>query len=131
MNVRSTPPLWNASLESDRATDATSGKIDRNRMTRTVGQMKTHRAAPSERQAPSEVVARRMARARRAGPSWIDSPGSVSMTLSLDAKAGDVCSELLVLPGLVGDGVPSVRDRLAGGGFVELAGEVLADGSVE
>src|SRR6478672_7192005 len=131
MNVRSMPPLWKASLETDRATDAMSGKIDRNRMTMTVGQMKTQRAAPSERQAPSEVVARRMARARRAGPSWIGPPGSVSMTLSLDAKAGDVGSELLVLPGLVGDAIPAVRDRLFRAGFIELTGEVLGEGRVQ
>ena len=45
--------------ESDRATEATSGKIDRTRMRRTVGQMNSHLAAPSERHAPSVSVARR------------------------------------------------------------------------
>ena len=59
MNLRSTPPWWKASLESDRASEATSGNRDRNRMNRTVGQMNSQRAVESERHAPSEVIARR------------------------------------------------------------------------
>src|SRR4029079_5037787 len=125
MNLRSTPPWWNASLESDRATEATSGKIERTRMRRTAGQMKSHLAAPSERQAPSVSVARRVARTRRADPVGTGSRGSSSSELSLDAKTGGVGSELLVLSDLVGDGIPTVRDGLLGGGGVELLGEIL------
>jgi len=59
MNLRSTLPCRNASFETDRASEATSGNSERNRMNRTVGQMNSQRAAPSERHAPSEVIARR------------------------------------------------------------------------
>ena len=52
-------PFAKTSFESASVSDATSGKIDRNRMTTTVGQMKTHLAAPSERQPPSDPIARR------------------------------------------------------------------------
>ena len=52
-------PFANTSSEKASVSDATSGKIDRNRMTTTVGQMNTHRAAPSERQPPSDRIARR------------------------------------------------------------------------
>ena len=75
MNLRSIPPLLNASLESERATDAISGNSERHRMTMTVGQMNSHLAAPSERMAPSVVDARREIR---------------PVALALDAKAGDV-----------------------------------------
>jgi len=52
------------SFETDRASDATSGKIERARIRRTAGQTKSQRAAPSERQAPSVWVARRRMRGR-------------------------------------------------------------------
>src|SRR3954454_11571040 len=116
MNLRSTPPRWKLSRDSESASEATSGNSDRNRMTRTVGQMNTHLAAPSERHPPSVVGARRV---------------TPSIALPLDAKAGDVRSELLVLPGLVRDRVPAVRDRLLGAGLVELASEVLGERGVE
>src|SRR5437773_107094 len=131
MSLRSTPPWWNASLDRDRATDATRGKIDRTRMRSTAGQMNSHLAAPSERHAPSVPVAWRAALTRRADPEGTGSWGAASIELSLDAKTGDVGSELLVLSGLVGDGIPSVRDRLLGAGGVELLGEVLRNRSVE
>jgi hypothetical protein len=112
-------------LDRERASEATNGKIDRKRMTMTAGQMKTHLAAPSDRHAPRVSDARWVARTRRAGPLGIGPPGSVSTTLSLDAKAGDIGSELLVLARVVGDAVPAVRDRLLGAGLVELTGEEL------
>jgi hypothetical protein len=62
MNLRSTPPWWKARLESDSASEATSGNSDRMRMNRTVGQMNSQRAARSERHAPSDVIARRGSR---------------------------------------------------------------------
>ena len=40
--------MLKASFETDSATEAMSGKIDRKRMTMTAGQMKTHLAAPSD-----------------------------------------------------------------------------------
>jgi hypothetical protein len=52
-------PFVKTSFEKASVSDATSGKIDRKRMTRTVGQMNTQRAAPSERQPPSDRIARR------------------------------------------------------------------------
>src|SRR5678815_3834368 len=113
------------------AIDATRGKIERTRMRSTAGQMKSHLAAPSERQAPSVSVARRAARTRRADPDGTGSSGSSSNALSLDAKTGDVGSELLVLSGLVGDGIPSVRDCLLGAGGIELLGEILRHRSVK
>ena len=70
-------------------------------MSKTAGQMKSHLAAPSERHAPSVSVARREAAPRRADPLWTGSRGSSSMGLLLDAKTGDVGSELLVLADLV------------------------------
>src|SRR6476661_9900504 len=101
MNLRSTPPWWNASLESDRATEATRGKIERTRIRRTAGQMNSHLAAPSERHASSVSVARRAALPRRADPEGTGSSGWSSSGLSLDAKTRDVGSELLVLSDLV------------------------------
>src|SRR4026208_1213212 len=62
MNLRSTPPWWNASFESERANEATKGNSDRTRMNRTVGQMNSQRAVPSERHAPRAEIARRGAR---------------------------------------------------------------------
>src|SRR5580765_4523767 len=131
MNLRSTPPWWNASLESDRAIEATSGKIERMRMRSTVGQMNNHLAAPSERHASSVSVARRAARARRTDPEGTGPVGPGSNELSLDAEAGDIGSELLVLSGLVGDGIPAVRDGRLGGGGIELLGEILGQRRVE
>src|SRR5215211_365905 len=134
MSLRSMPPWWNASFENDRATEATSGKIERTRIRRTAGQMKSHLAAPSERQASSVSVARRRAaerRSRSADPARTGSPGSSFNELSLDAKAGDVGSELLVPSDLVGDGIPPVRDGLLGAGGIELLGKVLRHGGVE
>src|SRR6478672_2887425 len=131
MKWRSTPPLTNWSRDRDRATDATSGNSDRARMNRTVGQMNSQRAAPSERSAPSEVIARRGSRVRGDWPSMASSPGSVVSVLPLDAKAGDVGSELLVLSGLIGDRVPAVLDGVLGAGRIELLGKVLRDGGVE
>src|SRR4029079_13265159 len=96
MNLRSTPPWWNASLESDRATEATSGKIERTRMRRTAGQMKSHLAAPSERQAPSVSVARRVARTRRADPVGTGSRGASSSELSPDGTHARARRELPV-----------------------------------
>src|SRR3954447_13148933 len=131
MSLRSTPPWWNASLASDRATDAISGKIDRMRMSRTAGQMNSHLAAPSDRHASSVSVARRAARPRRADPVGIGSSGCASSELPLDAKTGDIGSELLVPSDLVGDGIPPVHDRLLGAGGVELLRKVLRHGRVE
>src|SRR6266550_2239948 len=131
MNLRSTPPWLNASRESDNATDATSGKIESARMRSTVGQMNSHRAAPSERHAPSVPVARRVARTRRADPDGIGSGGSRSSELSLDAETGDIGSELLVLSGLVGDRVPTLGDGLLGAGGIEFLGKVLRAGGVQ
>ena len=51
--------------------------------------MNSHRAAPSERHAPSVSVARRVARTRRADPVGIGSGGSRSRELPLDAEAGE------------------------------------------
>src|SRR5262245_20130331 len=116
MTWRSTPPLWKLSFEIDSATEPSSGNSDRHRMTMTVGQMNSHLAAPSERQAPSVEDARRETR---------------SNELALDAKARDVGGELLVLADLVGDLVPAVRDGLLGAGLVELARQVLGDRRVE
>src|SRR5437867_11705696 len=127
MNLRSTPPWRKASLERDSATEATSGKIERTRMSRTVGQMNNHLAAPSERQASSVSAARRVARPRSADPPGTGFSGFSSSELSLDAKAGDVSSELAVLSGLVRDGVPTIRDGPLGPGGVELSGEVLGE----
>jgi len=39
--------------------EAMSGKIETRRMSRTVGQMKSHLVALSERNAPSDAIARR------------------------------------------------------------------------
>src|SRR5215212_1261028 len=125
MILRSTPPWWKASLPSDSATDATSGKIERTRIRRTADQMNSHLAAPSDRHASAVWAARRVARARRADPEGTGSRGSSSSELSLDAKAGDVGSELLVLPDLFRDGIPPVRDGLLGAGGIELPGEIL------
>src|SRR5438874_2657602 len=90
------------------ASAATS--IHRNRMTMTAGQMKTQRAAPSDRQAPRVSAARRVARVRSAGPSGTGASDSASTTLSLDAKAGDIGAELGVLARLVRDPVPAIGD---------------------
>src|SRR4051794_39050103 len=125
------PPWWNASFENDSATEAMRGKIDRARIRRTAGQMNSHLAAPSERHASRVSVARRVARPRSADPVRIGSPGCTSGELALDAKTGDVGGELLVLPGLIGDRIPPVRDRLLGAGGIELSGEVLRNGRVE
>src|SRR6478752_4652560 len=100
-------------------------------MTMTAGQMRTHLAAPSDRHAPRVLDARWVARTRRAGPSGTRPPGSVSTTLSLDAKAGDIGSELLVLARLVGDAVPAIGDRLLGAGLIELTGEELRERGVQ
>jgi hypothetical protein len=97
----------------------------------TAGQMRTHLAAPSDRHAPSVFDARSVARTRRAGPLGTGPPGSVSTTLSLDAKAGDIGSELLVLARLVGDAVPAIRDRLFRGRGIELTGEELGERGVQ
>src|SRR6266480_6551832 len=126
-----TPPGTKTSFERDRAIEATRGKRERARIRRTAGQMNSHRAAPSERQAPSVSVARRTAVRRGAGPGRPGSRGGSSIELFLDAKTGDVGSELLVLPGLVGDAVPAVGDGLLGAGLVELLGKVLRDGRVQ
>src|SRR6476661_9780790 len=131
MNLRSTPPWWNPSLERDRAIEATRGKIDRTRMRMTAGQMNSHLAAPSERHESRVSVALRVARPRRADPVRTGSPGCRSGELALDAKTGDVGSELLVLSDFVGDGIPPIRDRLLGGGGIELTGKVLRHGGVE
>src|SRR5258706_11483565 len=131
MNLRSTPPWWNASLESDNAIEATSGKIERTRMRSTVGQMNSHLAAPSDRHESSVSVARRVARARRADPDGTGPLGPGSNELSLDAEAGDIGSELLVLSGLVGDGIPAVRDFRLGGCGISLLGEILGQRRVE
>ena len=72
-----------------------------------------------------------MARTRRAGPLGSGPPGSVIYELSLDAKAGDIGSELLVLAGVVGDVVPAIRDGLLGAGLVQLTGEELGERGVE
>src|SRR5436309_758979 len=101
------------------------------RMRRTVGQMNSHLAAPSERHAPREEIARCVARAPRADRPGIGSSGSRSMDLPLDAKAGDIGLELLVLACLVRDGIPAVGDLLLGHGRVVLTGQVLGEGRVE
>src|SRR5437763_647589 len=93
--------------------------------------MKSHLAAPSERHASRVSVARREAVRRGAGPVRPGSRGGSSIELLLDAKAGDVGSELLVLSGLIGDLVPTVGDGLLGAGLVALLGKVLGDGGVE
>src|SRR5690349_21687925 len=92
--------------------------------------MKSQRAAPSERNAPNAATERAEADARRPDPVGIGSSSSSSL-LPLDAKAGDVRGELLVLSDFVGDAVPAIRDRALGPGFVQLPGEVLGDGGVE
>jgi len=120
-----------ARRDSDRATDATSGKIDRTRIRRTVGQMKSHLAAPSERHASRVEVARRVARCRRADPEGTGSSGIKSSELSLDAKTRDVGGQLTVPSGLVRYGIPAIGDGLLGAGGVELLREVLRDGRVE
>src|SRR5712691_7946324 len=111
------PPLRRTRFETESATDARSGKSDRKRMTRTVGQMKIQRAASSERHAPSEETARRVARALRSDLVGAGPRGSRSMGLSLDAKAGDVGRQLVGLPCSLGDLVPAVGDGLLGGGL--------------
>src|SRR5579859_1850838 len=131
MKLRSTPPALKTSFEKDRAIETTSGKTDRARMSRTAGQMKSHLAAPSERQAPRVSAARRAAWPRRADPTGTGSRGSVSTELLLDAKTGDIGSELLVLPDLVGDRVPAIPDGLLGARRVEHIGKVLGDGRVK
>ena len=40
-------PFWNTRFEKARVSEPTSGKIDRHRTNRTVGQMKIHLADPS------------------------------------------------------------------------------------
>ncbi len=45
-------PCWNTRFETDSTSDATSGKIDSSRMTRTAGQMNNHLASASERITP-------------------------------------------------------------------------------
>src|SRR5260221_3661898 len=114
MKSSSTPPGLKTSFETDKAIDATSGKTDSARMSRTAGQMKNQRAAPSERHAPSVSDARRVARPARSGPVRTGS-GSRSIGL-LGAKTGDVRGELLVLSDLVSDRVPAIGDgRLCAG----------------
>ncbi len=44
----STLPFWKTSLPNARVSEAKSGKIERHRMMTTLGQMKVHRAAPSD-----------------------------------------------------------------------------------
>src|SRR4051812_21091730 len=111
MNVRSTRPGLKTSFETDRATDATSGKIESARIRRTAGQTKSQRAAPSDRHAPSVSVARDRARVRRrvggAEPVRLGSSAAGAVLL-LDAKTGHVRGELLVLSDGVGDLVPAV-----------------------
>src|SRR6266581_1429141 len=131
MKLRSMWPGLKTSFETESATDATRGKSERARIRRTAGQMKSHLAAPSERHAPNVSVARRAAVRREAGPGGPGSRGGSSTVLLLDAKTGDVGSELLVLSGLVGDLVPAVGDGLLGADLVELLGKVLRDGRVE
>src|SRR5258705_1198752 len=114
MSLRSTPPWWKASRDRDSATDAKRGKIESSRMMMTVGQMKSHRAAPSERHASSVSAARRVARAVRADPGGAGLTGCSSIELPLDAEAGDIRSQLGILAGLLADGVPAIRDRLLG-----------------
>src|SRR5437667_12894798 len=94
MSLRSTPPWWNASLDWDRATDATRGKIDRTRMRSTAGQMNSHLAAPSERHAPSVPGGWGAALTRGADPEGTGSWGAAAIELSLDALTGDAGSEL-------------------------------------
>src|ERR687885_1376793 len=101
------------------------------RMRRTAGQMNSHLAAPSDRHTPRTWTAPRVARSRRADPGRIGSGDFRSNGLSLDAKAGDVRSELLVLARVVGDLVPAVDDGLLGTRGVELPREVLRDRGVE
>src|SRR5436190_1593818 len=132
MNERSTLPGLKTSLESEIATDATSGKSESVRTSRTAGHMKSQRAAPSERHAPSRSVVRWRAAERGAGPPMRPGSGGGGATaLLLDAKTRDVGSELLILSGLVGDLVPAVGDGLLGAGLVELLRKVLRDRRVQ
>src|SRR5688500_4558608 len=125
-------PRAKPSSENASVNDATSGKIDRNRMTTTVGQMNTHRAAASERQPPpSERIARRWRRGPRVTSGVVTPRGSRSSGLPLDAKAVLVGLELCVAAHLVGDLVPAVGDLLHRLLRTQLTGNVLRDGRVE
>src|SRR4029078_13584972 len=92
--------------------------------------MKSQRAAPSERNAPKTAIDREEADARRPDPGGSGASSSSSW-LPLDARAGDVRGELLVLSDLIGDPVPTIGDGLLGPGLVQLPGEALGDGRVE
>src|SRR5215207_8854202 len=124
-------PFANTSSEKASVSDATSGKIDRNRMTTTVGQMNTHRAALSERQPPSDRIARRWRRGPRVTSGVVTPRGSRSSGLPLDAKAVLVSLELCVAAHLVSDLVPAVGDLLHRFLRGQLTGNVLRDGDVQ
>src|SRR5688500_6846961 len=125
-------PRAKTSSENASVNDATSGKIDRNRMTTTVGQMNTHRAAASERQPPpSERIARRWRRGPRVTSGVVTPRGSRSSGLPLDAKAVLIGLELCVAAYLVSDLVPAVGDLLHRLLCIQLTGNVLRDGDVE
>src|SRR5689334_23268982 len=133
MKLRLTPPGVNTSFENERASEPTSGKIDRPRMNSTAGQMKTQRAAPSERHAPSGLATRRVAE-EMDGSVWVDGPPSeIWIELPLDAKTRHVGGQLGVLAASrrVRDLVPAVRDGLFGRRLVLLTGEVRRDLAVE
>src|SRR5438046_1751690 len=131
MNDRSTWPGLKTSFETDRASDATRGNSERARIRRTAGQMNSHLAAPSDRHAPRALVARSAAARRGAGPARPGSGGCSSNGLLLDAKTRDVCGELLVLAGRVGDPVPAIGDGLLRAVLVQLLGKILGDRGVE
>src|SRR5262245_22628301 len=133
MKERATPPGVKTSFERDNATEATSGNSERQRTRITAGQMKSQRAAPSERQAPRRSAVRwRIPAVRGAGPPMRPGSGGGGATvLLLDAKTRDVRCELLVLSGLVRDLVPAVGNGLLGAGLVQLLRKVLRDGRVE
>src|SRR6476469_6998770 len=120
-------PCWNTRFETDSTSDATSGKIDSSRMTRTAGQMNSHLASASERNTPRDVSPRRVDSAPGPGPIRSDPRGSICQGLSVDGEAGVVRRQLRVATLLVGDRVPGVGDLLHRLLLVGVADEVGRD----